>query len=187
MEKLLGEKIYYAGIEIFQTMGYSDTNIRAICKAANVSLGSFYNYYKDKRELYFKIFSREYRKLSQSLIEHLIKSEPLGLEKEEVIEKILLTHLKNHSRTILFYVESEVLMIKDPALLELKRTLSRESIEIFLKLLEPKVRKDVNMKVGFPLLHSLVESAIQFTMSKPKREQKKLIKEAAKMVVGYLF
>lgn len=183
----IGEKIYYSGIEIFQTVGYSEANIRSICQNAGVSLGSFYNYYKDKRELYFKIYSNEYKNLSNRFIDALVKNETRGLENLEVMEDVLLTHLNNYRRTILFYIESEVLAVKFKELLELKKSITKEALDILGKVLGPKSRKDLDLETGLPLLYNLVESAIRFSLSRPKEEYKILIKETARTVVKFLF
>lgn len=181
------DKIYRAGLEIFQTKGYSNTNIRAICKEAKVALGSFYNYYKSKRELYYKIFTNEYKKLSHSLIDNIEKNRSRGIGRAEVIEEILWSQLQNHNRTILFYIESEVLVLQDKELMNIRLSLKDEFVKILGDILRDKVRGDMDFNLGFPLIYTLVESSIQFTINKPKEIQRKLIKETAKMVIGYLF
>ena len=50
-EKILIE----AGIEILKTQGIEAVNMRSIACFSNVSLGSIYNYYKDKDELLLAI------------------------------------------------------------------------------------------------------------------------------------
>ena len=45
------EKIYYAAIELFTENGYDAVKVADICKEANVSLGTFYNYYSSKKNL----------------------------------------------------------------------------------------------------------------------------------------
>jgi Transcriptional regulator len=45
------EKIIQAAYEIFNTKGYFDTNTAEIAAAAGVSTGSFYSYFKDKKDI----------------------------------------------------------------------------------------------------------------------------------------
>ena len=48
-------KIYNAAIKLMQKKGIEQTTIEDICKRANVSIGSFYNYFKSKDEVLYSI------------------------------------------------------------------------------------------------------------------------------------
>ncbi|HEU4387580.1 MAG TPA: TetR/AcrR family transcriptional regulator [Blastocatellia bacterium] len=52
------EKIVLAAIELFQARGYEKTTSNDIAAAAGVSVGSFYVYFVDKRQLLLTIFDR---------------------------------------------------------------------------------------------------------------------------------
>lgn len=45
------EQIVNSTITVMQEIGYEETSVRAICEAANISIGTFYHYFKDKTEL----------------------------------------------------------------------------------------------------------------------------------------
>lgn len=45
------EKIYSTSIKLFRSRGYDNVTIQDITKAANVSVGLFYNYYKSKNDI----------------------------------------------------------------------------------------------------------------------------------------
>lgn len=51
-------KIIEAGLELFSEKGYYHTNTIEIAKAAGVSIGTVYSYFKDKKDIY--IISLEY-------------------------------------------------------------------------------------------------------------------------------
>ena len=44
-------KIYNASVKLFKNRGFENVTIQDIAKAANVSVGSFYNYYSSKNEI----------------------------------------------------------------------------------------------------------------------------------------
>lgn len=44
-------QIINSTITLMQRVGYEETNVRTICEAANISIGTFYHYFKDKSEL----------------------------------------------------------------------------------------------------------------------------------------
>jgi AcrR family transcriptional regulator len=52
------EKIIQAAIHLFQERGYEKTTSNDIASAAGVSVGSFYVYFTDKRQLLLTIFDR---------------------------------------------------------------------------------------------------------------------------------
>src|SRR5688572_30120254 len=52
------EKIIQAAIQLFQERGYEKTTSNEIASAAGVSVGSFYVYFTDKRQLLLTIFDR---------------------------------------------------------------------------------------------------------------------------------
>lgn len=45
------EKIYNTSIKLFRSKGFEHVTIQDIAKSANVSVGSFYNYYKSKNDI----------------------------------------------------------------------------------------------------------------------------------------
>lgn len=57
------EKIIRSATELFSRRGYHNTQIMDVVRAANVSAGTFYNYFKDKRELFESITSDNFEAL----------------------------------------------------------------------------------------------------------------------------
>lgn len=51
-------KIFDITISLISENGYDQVNIEDICKTANVSVGTFYNYYKSKNEVFYEIYTR---------------------------------------------------------------------------------------------------------------------------------
>lgn len=56
---LCRQNIFTAGKQLFMTKGYFQTNTKEIAKAAGISIGSFYNYYEDKLDLFKDILTME--------------------------------------------------------------------------------------------------------------------------------
>lgn len=52
------KKIYAVSISFMEKNGYSGTTIEDICKKAGVSVGTFYNYYKSKDDIFFDIYKK---------------------------------------------------------------------------------------------------------------------------------
>ena len=51
-------KIFDVTVELISENGFDNVNIEDICKASDVSVGTFYNYYKSKNEVFYELYSR---------------------------------------------------------------------------------------------------------------------------------
>src|SRR5205085_11389327 len=75
------EKIVQAAIQLFQERGYEKTTSNDIAASAGVSVGSFYVYFTDKRQLLLTIFDRLGDELFKNIFDGL---EPAHLVDEEL-------------------------------------------------------------------------------------------------------
>lgn len=60
--------IFDAGRELFLLKGFRTVNVSDITKQAGVSVGTFYNYYASKEELFAEIYHRENEMAKKSII-----------------------------------------------------------------------------------------------------------------------
>ena len=65
------KKLLKAAYDIFTQEGYYNTNTKEIVKRAGISTGSFYNYYKDKGDIYCALLE-EYAEGSEAAMKELI-------------------------------------------------------------------------------------------------------------------
>ena len=70
------EKIVQSAINLFQERGYEGTTSNEIAAAAGVSVGSFYVYFTDKRQLLLTIFDRLADEMFKSILD-VVKPEHL--------------------------------------------------------------------------------------------------------------
>jgi AcrR family transcriptional regulator len=59
-------EIFDCGKELFSSKGFKDTNVSDITKMAGLGVGTFYNYYSSKEQLFLDIFFKENEKLKKS-------------------------------------------------------------------------------------------------------------------------
>lgn len=52
------ERVFEAAIEIMEKKGWENTTIRDICKKANISIGTFYNYFSTKNDIFYEIYKQ---------------------------------------------------------------------------------------------------------------------------------
>lgn len=66
--------IYNCARKLFYSKGFKDTAISDITQNAGISVGTFYNYYSSKEELFMEIFLHENKELKKECFEKLDKS-----------------------------------------------------------------------------------------------------------------
>lgn len=68
--KQMEERIYCAGMELFQEKGFTQTTLKDICEKANVSKGTIFNYFSSKEDILAK-FGRDSLKRLKEFAENL--------------------------------------------------------------------------------------------------------------------
>src|SRR5690606_20998007 len=73
-------RIFECGKDLFSAKGFKKTNIKEIAEHAGIGVGTFYNYYDSKEQLFIEIYKQENEKLKNRLIESLdLNQEPVSL------------------------------------------------------------------------------------------------------------
>lgn len=85
--------IFQCGKELFFTKGFKDTNISDIAKSASIAVGTFYNYYSSKEELFIEIYTKENEQLKKEVMESLdLNQDPVSVVKNIVEQNINAIH-----------------------------------------------------------------------------------------------
>jgi AcrR family transcriptional regulator len=122
------EKIVQAAISLFQEKGYEKTTSNEIAQQAGVSVGSFYVYFSDKRELLLSIFDRLADELFKNIFdglkpEHLFESD----FRNRIRQAVANTIVDKQKNVGLHRVISE-LLLKDPDFSKLHKAVMNRSI-----------------------------------------------------------
>lgn len=74
------EAILAAAEQLFLRQGFAATRIEAICRAAEISLGTFYNFFRSKQDLLIFFLSRDRQRVSERIARALAAptSDPAG-------------------------------------------------------------------------------------------------------------
>lgn len=151
--------IFNAGRDLFLQKGFKDVNVSDITKQAGFSVGTFYNYYVSKEELFIEIYYRENEMAKKAIIDDInIDDDPLNIAMS-FISQIMSTLKSNlilkewYNKGVLADLEREYRNKED------KRDCFVYAF--FRKLLEKwraegKVRNDIDDSQIFALVDSLI-------------------------------
>ncbi|AKL95936.1 transcriptional regulator TetR family [Clostridium aceticum] len=79
------EKIYRTAVELIEKKGFENITVEEICKTSNVSVGSFYNYFKSKNEILDRIF-----KLADDYFLNVVAANIKGVNTRDKINEFFL-------------------------------------------------------------------------------------------------
>lgn len=107
------EKLYNTSIKLFRSKGFDNVTIQDIAKAANVSVGLFYNYYKSKNDILNQKFI-----IADEIFKNFVEKEVKGSTEKEKIKNYMLFYIdfvENHPFDFVkvLYNNSNSLFIKE--------------------------------------------------------------------------
>lgn len=72
--------IFKHGKALFSSKGFKKTNIKEIAQAAGIGVGTFYNYYASKEQLFLEVYSQENENFKKRLMESIdLDQEPVNV------------------------------------------------------------------------------------------------------------
>lgn len=181
------DRILDAGQRLFCLKGLHGTNSKEIAVEAGVAIGSFYAYFKDKKDLFISVLNRYTDRIFADIPDLPLQS----LTREnasDLIYKYVRRVVRAHDLPEL-HRQLFVVMQNDPQLQRLIESWQQESvrrIEASLQTASEHLRvRDI--KTAAVLLHATLEAVIQrLTLHRVDVEERQLVKELADMFCRYL-
>jgi AcrR family transcriptional regulator len=133
------ERILEAGQRLFAKFGYHDTSSKKIAYEAGISVGSFYNYFEDKKQLLFEIHRRHARQV-HAMIAEMLGSADFGspeTDGRDIVRTVIAQTLRMHDYSPGFHREMTALMYADPDFAELGRREEDRTVGMLMQILEP--------------------------------------------------
>ena len=90
-----------AARKIFLEKGFKSTNISMITKEAGIAVGSFYNYFESKEDIFLKLYEKERLDYNKKMLSEIDWNQSL----EKVLENLLLTFKNNNYKDNKILVE----------------------------------------------------------------------------------
>lgn len=111
------QNILSAGKQLFMTKGYYQTNTKEIAKNAGISIGSFYNYYKDKLALFTEIATGEIRTNYESLRDTLDQLSKTPDNMSDILFRYIKRGFEVSVNNKLIYSDLQSLAVSKPEIL----------------------------------------------------------------------
>lgn len=195
------QRIKEAAIKLMSEKGYHSTSSNEIAKEAEVSIGTFYSYYKDKKDLYKELVADIYNVVispmnmgEDSKTQTGVEASPFdNLDKLSIEETVYLyieTVFKGHEYETAFQREIASLSEQSDEFREIEMVHKEGLTQMFTSVLsaykdELKIK---DLKTASYLILTTVEAAVHDTMFHNGGKNKKaVIRELTAMIVNYLF
>ncbi|WP_027107812.1 TetR/AcrR family transcriptional regulator [Lacticigenium naphthae] len=162
-EKLAIEKkrrILNAGFSEFSKEGYKKASTNKIVELADISKGTLYYYFKNKKALYLYLIEYGIQFLSKEFVEKIDEEETDFIEKYKQIVENKLVAYRIHPEVFLFFA-SIYLGNEETYPTEIKEKIQKVTQEGYLKLYknldENLFRDDIEMTEQMKMIHWLME------------------------------
>lgn len=187
-------QIIEASIRLFSENGYYNTSSNQISKTAGVSIGSFYSYFRDKKQLmmeainYYDEQIREGMKTDLSGSPAVLKAN--GINKEIIVYQYIRNTIQAHKINPDFHREIVAVSILEPDIQSMIHEQEKRVIDNITTLLDmwASELRVTDLQTASTLLFLTVEK-VSHSIVFPDIpvDEEKLIKELAEMILRYLF
>ena len=184
-------KIMEAAKKLFSDKGYYNTNSKEISDMAEVSIGSFYSYFKDKRELFLEIVI-DIGKEIKRFMEHELNDKALHKNKSnarEVIYKQVKKVFDAHNISPKFHREVSIMKYFDPDVRKIMEEQEEKEIKIILNLLTKfkNITRVKDLESAAVLIFYSIENVTHATkFHEIKIDEERIINEFTDMLIRYL-
>lgn len=183
------QRIKDAAFELMAQNGYHNTSSNEIAKKADVSIGTFYSYFKDKKELYAELVGDIYNYVLQETGTAMTDI-PEDMDPVSLAELIIGMLLKSHYYKKDFQKEIAALSCQSEEFRQIEERYRSHVPDFFLGIIEAysssiRVR---DPELASRIILTTVESVIHETVFNGDGSQdERVVKELADLVLRYLF
>ncbi|MCR3760456.1 TetR/AcrR family transcriptional regulator [Clostridium felsineum] len=180
------EKIITAAFELFSEKGYNGTSSNEIASKAGVAIGSFYSYFKDKKQLFIEVLNNYYDNISKISFSRTI--DDINNFDDFIYSSIHLA-LKAHEYYPRFHREVSIMELSDNDICNLVLEHEKIKFESFKELVEPykDIFKFDNLEEALFLIYNTIENTVHIiAFSQTTVNKTVLIDELITMIKKYI-
>ncbi|MFL0250284.1 TetR/AcrR family transcriptional regulator [Clostridium neuense] len=172
------KKLITAAEELFNKKGFYDTTSKDIAKEAGVSIGIFYNYFKDKSKIYYECLNLGYDDDSSKIIELLKRLFDEDGDLKTKIYSYLYDGLLKIRSKIKIFMERDRIMDDYP---EIKKLIKRRDEEI-IKEIENYFSGEDSEVIAQLIVETTSRNAIVVSSIEDSKKQEKYMEYLAEML-----
>lgn len=180
------QHIIDTAIRLFSEKGYYNTNSNEISEQAGVSIGCFYSYFKDKKQLFLDALAYYYEQINNNIRSKLVIESD---EREVIVSQLIRNVFLAHKFLPEFHKEVKALSILDSdvgAFVEKEEKAELEYTYHLLKLWENEIKVDIEI-AAFIIYNTIQINAHSLVFSNIPYEEEAIIKALVSMIFKYLF
>ncbi len=186
------EKILEAAERCFCENGYYEATIRKLAAAAQVSIGSFYFYFKDKDELLIEVYRRQNEKFLHTLAASIGKKEQYKNNKKAWLHEFIVDLLRTYGNSGKLRIELKALNYENPQVAEQKNLIKKQTVELMMESIRSSlVMRELKVKhpqIAILFVIDMVDSTYdQLTREEHAGEREDIIDECFDAIYKYLF
>lgn len=186
------QKIKQAAKKLFTQSGYYNVTSNNIALKAGVPIGSFYNYFGDKKDVMLELIKDFHVNFTKETLKNSLKSEMEIKSKEDVlksIEELLHIFLLSDVLADPFYKIIHSLQYTEKDVLQLSEEIRTSKMTLLSKFVDKvsHLQPINNIPIKVKLMHSTAENIGLYMNLGTPFDKNQLITETAKMLHGYLF
>ena len=184
------EAIVEAAFKAYAENGLHGTNSKVIAKRAGVSIGTFYNYFEDKKSLFLEVLDRHAYEIMDVIESRCEQIKKRNVYDRESMQDIIEAVFEAHTLSPDFHREVTAMELTDPEVAARYARYQKEYLEQLVgwfSSIKSKLRvHDIETSVALMCM-SIEQVVHTIIMSQPPVPSQRLISELADMLYLYLF
>ncbi|MBI9084144.1 MAG: TetR/AcrR family transcriptional regulator [Desulfobacterales bacterium] len=185
------QRIIDAAQALFSRKGYHATNSKEIAAEAGVAIGSFYAYFKDKKQLFLEVLKRHIEATKAMIMTRMQEIDFSSESVNEAIYLLIKALYKAHDLSPDFHREAEAMRYSDPEVAQLHDVFHESFRTDFAALLDSfKARLRVtDIEAAAHIVMAASEEIVHSTkiFGETQIEEDRLLSGLADMICRYLF
>ncbi len=185
-------KILAAGKRLLSRDGYHGTSSKKIAAEAGVAIGSFYNYFPDKKALLLELFDRHMHSVHEMVAARIAEAGPglAGGDGRAVVRAIVDQSIVLHDLSPALHRELAAMALSDPDFGALQRDQMARTTAMLMALLEPQrdaLRVDDLEAAAWIVVLSMEAVIHEMKMHEPPIDEERLRAALADQVYRLLY
>lgn len=185
------QKIIDAAEHYFCQNGYYNSSVKKLAAAANVSIGSFYFYFKGKDELWIEVYRTQNERFVHTIVNSINKVEQYKKNRKSWLHEFIMDLLKTYGNSCKMRAEMKVLNYGNPKIAGQRALIKDQAMDCMMESFEhsPMMHdlKVKNPRIALSLITDIMDSTYERITSAAQTEDKEsIIEECCDAIYKYL-